>query len=291
MKMPPVRYHRPGTAAQAVALFADLGGEVKVLAGGQSLLPILALRMSSPDHLVDIGGCADLGEIAGAPEGGLVIGARATHADVEHSALVADRAPVLATAMRHVGHRAIRTRGTVCGSLAHADPAAEWPSLARALDADLVVEGPTGRRTIRAADFFAGYLQTVLGEDDLLIEVRFPGRPRAGWSVLEVSRRHGDFALASVIADIGLAAHGTVSRAALAHLGVAPVPWRSAEAEEALLGARPSTAAFETVATEVARHLDPPADNHATSSYRRHLATELTRRALTEAVQRAEAAA
>ena len=179
--MSPFDYHRPDTVDEAVALLETYGGDGKVLAGGQSLLPVLALRLTHPRHLIDIGRVQGLQSIELDDDGTVSVGATVTHARVERSDVMAAAAPALAGAMPPVGHRAIRSRGTVCGSLAHADPAAELPAVALAVGAEMIVQGPAGQRTTAAGDFFEGYLSSALAEDELLVEVRFPAwAPRAG---------------------------------------------------------------------------------------------------------------
>lgn len=179
MKMSPFDYHRPDTVDEAVALLETYGGDGKVLAGGQSLLPVLALRLTHLGHLIDIGRVQGLQSIEVDDDGTVSVGATVTHARVERSDVMAAAAPAVAGAMPHVGHRAIRSRGTVCGSLAHADPAAELPAVALAVGAEMIVQGPAGQRTMGAGDFFEGYLSSALGEDELLVGVRFPHGPHA----------------------------------------------------------------------------------------------------------------
>ena len=287
MKMPPFRYHRPAGTAEALELLGELGPDAKVLAGGQSLLPLLALRLARPAHLVDIGAIGELAGIEPDGDGGLSIGATARHAAVEVSPVVADRAPLVAAAMPYIGHRAIRNRGTVGGSLAHADPAAELPAVALALDATFVVRHPDGERTVAAEEFFLGYLTSAVGDGDLLTAVRFPPWPaRTGWSVQEVARRHGDFALVGVAAVLGAAADGRIQRARLAFFGVGGTPVRVTDAETLLLGHEPGPAAFAEAAQAATKLLDPPGDIHATAAYRAHTAGVLVRRALTDAAGR-----
>ena len=289
MKPATFTYHRPGSVAEALTALAE-HDDAKVLAGGQSLVPLMALRLSQPDHLVDIGRLTDLGEIRALDDGGVAIGALARHADVEDSALVAVRAPLVQRAMRHIGHRAIRNRGTVCGSLAHADPAAELPAVALATGAVFIARSVRGERQIRASDFFEGYLSNALLGDELLTEVRFPAWPeRAGASVVELSRRHGDYALVGVAAIVELAADGTVAASALSFFGVAGTPVRVTEAETRLVGKRPTSEAFAEAARVVSEQLDPPDDNHGSRAYRKHLAGVLTKRALIEATAGATA--
>jgi aerobic carbon-monoxide dehydrogenase medium subunit len=287
--MPAFRYHRPSTVDEAVGLLGDYGADAKVLAGGQSLLPLLALRLSHPEHLVDIGRIEELDSIDEGP-GGFTVGAGACHADVELSLVTGRAAPLVAAAMPHIGHRAIRNRGTVCGSLAHADPAAELPAVTLAVDAELVVRSGAGQRTIPAADFYLGYLSSALDETELLTAVRFPPWPeRTGWSVQEVSRRHGDYALVGLAAVVGLEQSGRVERAALSFFGAGATPVRVADAERVLIGEHPDGAAFAEAAEVVTKTIDPPGDNHATAAYRAHVAGVLTRRCLAEAVERARA--
>src|SRR5438105_11906084 len=234
--MPAFCYHRPGTVEQAVGLLVEYGGDAKVLAGGQSLVPLLALRLSHPEHLVDIGRVDGLGAIEDGPAG-FTVGAGARHADVELSPVTGRAAPLVAAAMPHIGHRAIRNRGTVCGSLAHADPAAELPAVTLAVDAELVVRSADGERSIPAADFFLGYLTSALDDTELLTAVRFPPwPPSTGWSVAEISRRHGDYALVGLAAVVGVGGSGRVERAALSFLGAGATPLRAREAERVLGG-------------------------------------------------------
>ncbi|HLF41818.1 MAG TPA: FAD binding domain-containing protein, partial [Acidimicrobiia bacterium] len=274
VKMPPFRYHRPDTADEALRLLRELGSDAKVLAGGQSLLPLLALRLSRPEHLVDISAISDLAGIEES-ESGTVVGAAVRHAGAERSPLLERRAPLAAAAMPLIGHRAIRSRGTVCGSLAHADPAAELPAVTLALDAEMVVRRAGAERRVPARDFFLGYLTSALDDDEMLAAVRFPAWPeRTGFSIQEVSRRHGDYALVGLAAVLGTGADGRVERAALSFFGAGSTPVRVAEA-----------------AATVTKAIDPPDDNHATAAYRAHVAGVLTRRCLAEAAGRIGVAA
>jgi aerobic carbon-monoxide dehydrogenase medium subunit len=287
VKMPAFCYHRPSTVDEAVALLAEYGADAKILAGGQSLLPLLALRLSHPEHLIDIGRVEGLGTLEAGP-GGLTVGAAVSHAHVERSPATGGAAPLVAAAIPHIGHRAIRNRGTVCGSLAHADPAAELPAVALATDAELVARSATGARTIPAAGFFLGYLTSALGDTELLSAVRFPPWPAStGWSVQEVSRRHGDYALIGLAAVLGTGEDGRIERAALAFFGAGSTPMRASTAEQVLIGEQPGPAAFAEAAAVVSRTLDPPGDNHASAAYRAHVARILTRRCLAEAASRA----
>jgi carbon-monoxide dehydrogenase medium subunit len=289
--MPAFCYHRPATVEEAVGLLAEYGSDAKVLAGGQSLVPLLALRLSHPEHLVDIGRVEGLAAI-GEGVAGFTVGAGARHADVELSPLTGRAAPLVAAAMPHIGHRAIRNRGTVCGSLAHADPAAELPAVTLATDAELVVRSAAGERAIPAADFYLGYLTSALDDTELLTAVRFPPWPAAaGASVGEVSRRHGDYALVGLAAVVALGDSGRVERAALSFFGAGATPVRVGEAERVLVGEHPDPAAFAEAADVVTKTIEPPGDNHATAAYRAHVAGVLTRRCLAEAAERAKAVA
>jgi carbon-monoxide dehydrogenase medium subunit len=286
--MSPFDYHRPESVDEAVALLATYGGDGKVLAGGQSLLPVLALRLTRIGHLVDIGRVQGLQSIEVDDDGAVSVGATVTHARVERSDDMAAAAPAVVGAMPHVGHRAIRSRGTVCGSLAHADPAAELPAVALAVGAEMIVAGPAGQRTIFAADFFDGYLSSALAEDELLVGVRFPAwAPRAGWSVLEVSRRHGDFALVGLVTTLEIDEAGLLRRPALSFFGVTSTPVRAAAAEALLDGKAPDPALFAEAANVVSDGLPAHADDHASSEYRAHVAGVLTCRGLAEAAARA----
>jgi carbon-monoxide dehydrogenase medium subunit len=284
--MPAFCYHRPATVEEALGLLAEYGSDAKVLAGGQSLVPLLALRLSHPEHLVDIGRVEGLDAIDDG-RGGFTIGAGVSHAEVELSPMTGRAAPLVAAAMPHIGHRAIRNRGTVCGSLAHADPAAELPAVTLATDAELVVRSSGGERSILAADFYLGYLTSALDETELLTSVRFPAWPAStGWSVQEISRRHGDYALVGLAAALGLGGDGRVERAALSFFGAGATPVRVTEAERVLIGEHPDPAAFAEAADVVTKSIDPPGDNHATAAYRAHVAGVLTRRCLAEAHER-----
>jgi carbon-monoxide dehydrogenase medium subunit len=291
VKIPQFTYHRPDSVDEALALLADLGDDAKVLAGGQSLVPLMALRLGRPAHVVDIGRLAELATLA--DDGGtLRVGAMVRHSELEASAAVRDRAPLVSEAMPHIGHRAIRNRGTACGSLAHADPAAELPAVALALDATLVLRSAGRERSVPAAEFFTGYLQTVAEPDELLVEWRVPAGPASsGWSVQEVSRRHGDFALLGCAATVESDDAGRISSAALAFLGAAGTPVRVPEAESLLVGQYPGDEVFGEAAEAVKKTLDPPGDLHASVAHRRHLGAVLTNRCLRQATARLGAAA
>ncbi len=290
VKPPPFEYHRPGSKAEALALLGSLGDEAKVLAGGQSLVALLNLRLARPAHLIDINRLdGPLSSIGEPTSGGLTFGALVRQRAAERSTAVRAGCPLMADALPHIGHHQIRNRGTICGNLAHADPASELPAIAVALDGEMVVESQArGQRTIKATDFFRGYLTTALESDELLTEFRLPAWPdRAGWSFMEVSRRHGDYALVGAAALVQLDASGTCTDARLAFVGAAPGPVRAREAEAALKGAPISDDAINAAAERVGPAIDPQSDVHATAAYRRHVAGVLARRALREAAGRA----
>jgi aerobic carbon-monoxide dehydrogenase medium subunit len=287
MKLPPVDYEAPRTVSEAVDLLADHQDEASVLAGGQSLIPLLALRLAQPALLIDINGIQDLAGVS-VTDGWVTIGATTREYVAEESVTIADAVPLLAAALPLIGHEAIRNRGTVGGSLAHADPAAELPAVARALDAELVVRGPSGERVVPAAEWFEGYLTTSRQPDELLAEVRFPAAgPGTGVSFQEVARRHGDFAMVGLAASVTLS-DGVISDARLAFAGVSDVPARATGAEDLLAGQRPSAELFDEAARRAASDIDPPSDLHGSAEYRKKVAAALVRRGLREAVDNAQ---
>jgi aerobic carbon-monoxide dehydrogenase medium subunit len=286
MKLPEVGYEAPATVAEAVGLLAEHQDEASVLAGGQSLIPLLALRLARPAVLVDINGLDELSGVS-VTDGRVVIGALTREYAAEESEMVADAVPLLAAALPLIGHEAIRSRGTIGGSLAHADPAAELPAVARALDAEFVVRSRSGERVIPAAEWFEGYLETARRPDEILVEVRFPAAgPDTGVAFQEVARRHGDFAIVGVAASLTFA-DGTISDARLAFSGIADVPVRAAEAEDFLIGEEPSAELFEEAARRATAGIDPPADLHGSSEYRKKIAATLVRRGLRAAADNA----
>ena len=286
MKLPPVEYEAPTTVAEAIDLLAEHLDEASVLAGGQSLIPLLALRLARPAVLIDINGIDELSGMS-ATDGQVAIGAMTRDYVAENSKELADTVPLLAAALPLIGHEAIRSRGTIGGSLAHADPAAELPAVARALDAEFVVRGPSGERVIPAAQWFEGYLTTSRRPDELLVEVRFPAAGRGtGVSFQEVARRHGDFAMVGLAVSLVLSG-GVISDARLALAGVSYVPVRAAAAEDLLTGERPSTELFDEAARRASDDIDPPADLHGSSDYRKTVAAAVVRRGLRAAADNA----
>jgi carbon-monoxide dehydrogenase medium subunit len=288
MKPPSFEYAAPSTVAEAVSLLQQYGGEAKILAGGQSLMPLLNMRFARPTALVDLRLVADLDGIREA-DGGLAIGAMTTKRAVERSALVESRQPLLHEATLWIAHPQIRNRGTVGGSMAQADPAAEYPAVALATGAEFHAVGPEGERSIRAEDFFVTYLTTALEENEVLTEVRVPAFPeRTGWSVQEVVRRHGDFAMVGAAVTLTLGNKGRCSDTRIVLFGVGPTPLRARGAEQVVSGEAPGEAVFAEAAKKAGEELDEPlSDVHASAEYRRHLAQVLTRRGLAESAGRA----
>jgi carbon-monoxide dehydrogenase medium subunit len=289
MKLPSVEYEAPTTVEEAVGLLAEHQDEASVLAGGQSLIPLLALRLARPAVLVDINGVAELSGMSRV-NGWLAVGAMTREYVAEESAAVAQAVPLLAAALPLIGHEAIRNRGTIGGSLAHADPAGELPAVARALDAEFVVRSAAETaRVVAAADWFEGYLATARRPDEMLTEVRFPvAAPGTGAAFEEVARRHGDFAIVGLAAQLTLTEDGVISDARLAFSGVADVPVRAKDAEDLLGGQRPSAELFEEAAAAATAGLDPPADLHGSSEYRKKVAAALVRRGLRTAAGNAQ---
>ena len=289
MKPAPFDYVAPRTLDEAVAALADGGSDAKVLAGGQSLVPLMNFRLARPSLLVDLNRIAELAYIT-PRAGGLAFGAMTRQAAVERHPNLATTQPLLAEAIRWVGHPAIRSRGTFGGSLAHADPAAELPAVTVCLDAVMRVMGPKGRREASAADFFQGYLTTALAPDEILEEVWLPPLPpRTGQAWLEFARRHGDFALVGVAASISVDGD-SVSEARLALIGVDARPVRPREAETLLIGGTLDER-VGAAADAVRSVIEPEADIHATREYRLHLAGVLAERAIRLAHERALQAA
>jgi aerobic carbon-monoxide dehydrogenase medium subunit len=279
-------YVAPSTLPEAIRLLYEAGDEARVLAGGQSLVPMLNFRLVRPRLLVDLRRVPGLAGIRAA-DGGLVIGAMTRQADAEADPLVRARAPLLAEALGLVAHLAIRARGTIGGSLAHADPAAELPAVAVALDATLTVEGPAGRRTVAADDFFLGYLATALVPGEVVTELAVPARPSTlGSAFLEFSRRPGDFALAGVAALLELAGGRVGPATRVVVLGGADHCHRAMAAETRLLGAEPGSGLFASAAAVADLGIEPPADVHGDAEYRRHLIRTLALRALQTAAAR-----
>lgn len=288
MKPAPFEYADPRNLSDVVSLLDQHEGEAKVLSGGQSLMPLLNMRLARPELLIDLAKVPDLDYIREV-DGRLAIGAMTRQRSVELSPLVRERHPVVHAATMNIAHPQNRNQGTVGGSLAHADPAAEYPALALALDAEFRAYGPGGERVIPASDFFVTYLTTSLESNEVLTEVRLsPLADRTGWSFIELARRHGDFALAGVVATVELDGAGNCADSRIVLFGVGSTPIRAHAAEAALRGGKPGEGLFADVAKKASEDLEEPlSDVHASSEYRRDLARVLIRRALVEASARA----
>lgn len=286
MKPPPFEYFAPQTVDEAVRLLSETDEAVPI-AGGQSLMPMLNLRIAQPAALVDLNGLTDLSYVR-VLEDQVAVGALTRHRVLETDTAARSAIPVLGELMAHIGHVTIRNRGTVGGSMTHADPAAELPLLAVALDARLVVHGPGGRREIDAADFFVGHFDTALRVGELLVEVQF-GRldSRVGQGFSEVARRHGDFAIASALAMVELAADATIADCRIAVGGVGAVPLRIRTAEAILRGGGGDEDSIARAAAEVVRSVTPSEDLYAAADYRRRVAGVVVTRAVRGAVLRA----
>jgi aerobic carbon-monoxide dehydrogenase medium subunit len=287
VKSAPFEYHAPETVDEVVDLLGRFGDDAKVIAGGQSLVPLMALRLARFDHLVDLNRIPDLRCVV-ADGGALSIGAMAVQATLERDPVVVRTAPLLPRAIRHIGHFQIRSRGTLGGACAHADPAAELPALTVTLDAEFEVIGPRGERRLPAAEFFESTFTTALAADEIVSGVHVPAWPGPrGFAIREFARRHGDFALAGALCAVTLDAARRVSRAAIGLLALDSRPRRATAAEKSLLGLRPD----EVDATELGRlavaDVDPPEDVHAGRDYRRRIGAALVAEAVTAALEEA----
>ena len=284
MKPAPFTYVAPRSAEEAQALLAQYGDEARVLAGGQSLMPLIVMRMARPAFLIDLNRCGDLFYLRSDGDW-IACGAMTRQADAEKSELVRSACPILADVLTYVGHPTNRNRGTVGGTLAHADPAAELPGLALALGAEFVVEGPAGRRVIRAEDFFIDSLTTSMNTGEMLREVRFPKTTSATRSAfVERGVRRADIAIAGVAAHLELANDGSCKTASVVAIGAGPTPTRLVSVERVLRGAPLTEESIRDAAESAGNDVDPPNDLQATSEYRRKLLPVLTARALRKAV-------
>lgn len=288
MKAAPFAYHRPASVAEALQALAEMGDEAKVLAGGQSLIPLLAMRLTHFENLVDI---SRIPELCGIDLDGdeLVVGAGTSHALVGMDDEVAESVPLLSLATPHIGHFQIRNRGTLGGALAHADPAAEFAAVALTLDATIDAASARGDRRIPAADFFTGLWENALSGDELLCAVRFPvWSGRTGFAVREFARRHGDFAIAGATVAVEIDADDRVRRCAVGLLGLGSTPLRGTPAERAVLG-RPITdiTAAEFGALALSELLDIPADRQGSAAYRTRVGSAMVARAWADATEEA----
>lgn len=285
MKPAPFAYRDPDTVEEALALLAEHGDDAKPLAGGQSLGPMLNMRLASPSLIIDLNRVASLGHRCGSPEG-FVIGALVRQSALEDDRAFAAAQPLAAAAIPWIAHRPVRNRGTVAGSLVHADPAAEWGGIALALDARLVIrrDGGAAPRVVAAEDFFAGILETAVAPDELLTEVRLPPWPSgARWSFREFARRRGDFALAGAACRFEVDGAGRCRSARIGLIGVGDTAVRARRAESVMEGEPPAPALFTAAAEAVRAEIDPLDDGHASAGYRRHLAGVVVEDALAEA--------
>lgn len=287
MKPPPFTYHDPGSTEEALSLLAEHGDDAKALAGGQSLVPLLNFRLAHPDHLVDLN---RIGSLAGIrrQEGTLQIGSMTRQSRLEASELVVRGWPLLTEALTYVAHAQIRNRGTVGGSVAHADPAAELPVAFTALDARFRVASRRGERTIAAEDFFVTHLTTTIEPDELLTAIEVLAlAERTGHAFIEFARRHGDFALGGAAALVEVDDAGLCSRAAVALLAAGPVPIRAVEVEQALVGQRIDPALAKEAGALATEGISPTGDIHGSAAYRKHLVGVMVKRAVSLAAERA----
>lgn len=278
MLPPPFDYVAPRSLDEVLDLLAEHGDEAKVLAGGQSLIPVLKLRMGAPAMLVDINRLGGLGELAEAG-GWLRVGALVRHRDAERSALLRERYPTMAAAAPQVSDPLVRNLGTVCGSLAHADPAGDWGAVMLAVGGELVTRSREGSRTIAARDFFDGPFTTTMRPDELLVEARVPPRPRTGGAYLKLERKVGDFATAAVAVRVTMD-NGRIGDAGIGLTAVGPNNLEATEAEAVLAGAEPTDEVFREAAELAARAASPSADTRGSAEYKRNVIRVFTERGL-----------
>jgi aerobic carbon-monoxide dehydrogenase medium subunit len=288
MKPAPFDYQSPESISEALELLSEHGYDAKILAGGQSLMPVMNMRLLQPRVLIDINRIPDLDGVE-ASDGTLTLGALVRQQRLVDDGGIETAAPLLAESAHHIAHRTIRNRGTVGGSLAHADPASELPAVAVALDAEMTIRSLKGERRLPARDFFLDYLTTALEPDELLTSMAVPATraDATGTAFFEVSRRHGDFAVVAVAVVVSLGENHAVSRARLVITGVGPAP-HLVSATDALLGQELSDEAIAMTARDAAREIDPQSDVQASAQYRRHVARVLSERALRTAAERAQ---
>ncbi|MGH7808816.1 MAG: FAD binding domain-containing protein [Candidatus Binatia bacterium] len=290
--MKPARfdYYDPRTLEEALALLDAHQEDGKVLAGGQSLMPLLNMRLARPNIVVDINRIKELDYVR-ASDGGIAVGAIARQRALQTEKLIAERVPILQEAAYYIAHPQIRSRGTICGSIAHADPAAELPALTLALDAEMTLTSAKAARTVGAKTFFQSFFTTAVEANEILTEVRFPAPPKdSAWSILEVSRRHGDFAIVGIVAALAVDQNrGLITKARLVYFGVGPTPMRIEDAEKALVGQPSEEAAFAAAGEIAGGGIDPSNDIHASAEYRRAVTATLTRRALGAVAQKLKA--
>lgn len=285
MKPANFSYERPATLDAALGLLKNDAENAKVIAGGQSLVPMMNFRLARPDRLIDINRIPDLDyhRIEGSE---LVIGALARHAALKESTVVKDAYPLMHDAYEYVAHGPIRNRGTLCGNLCHADPASEMPSVVLATDSVMVLRNSAASRTVPVAEFFLGQYETAAEDDEILVELRIPVAPKdQGWGFHEISKRKGDFAIVAACATLQVAA-GAVKTAAITLAGVESHPLRLSDIEKNLIGQKADDAAFQQAASACAAAVDPSSDMHGSADYRRDLVNTLVFRALSDAHKR-----
>jgi aerobic carbon-monoxide dehydrogenase medium subunit len=281
MKPAPFEYFAPVDLAEALDLLAQYGDEAKILAGGQSLMPLLNMRLARPRVLVDINRLSELSQLSVGADGTLAVGALTRQRAIERASLVQRHNPLLAAAMPYLGHFQIRNRGTIGGSIVHADPAAELPALCLALEAELVLRSAGRQRTVNATDFFLTYLTTAIEPVEMLVDIRFPPwKPQWRWGFQEVCRREGDFALVGAVAVLQMDDDAVCRAARLTMFGVGGTPVRPQRAEEILSGQRLDGQVLDRVAEVVATALEPDSDMHASAEYRREVGGVVARRAV-----------
>jgi CO/xanthine dehydrogenase FAD-binding subunit len=287
VKPPPFDYATPRSVDEVVEVLRDAPDDSSLLAGGQSLMPLLNMRMAQPRVIVDLNRTEGLDAIERTPEGRVRLGSMVRQRRLETDPALRDQLPLLTEAARHIAHVPIRMRGTVGGSLAHADPAAELPATVRAFEGRLLVKGPEGERTIPAGEFFLGALTSAIGPGELLVAVEIDVPPQGtGWAFHEVARTHGAFALAGAAALMHVAADGAIDLVRLALLGVGSVPYVPEWLDELAVGEAPDESLFRRIGERVTGEIAPFDDVHATADYRRRVAGVLTTRALAEAAGR-----
>jgi carbon-monoxide dehydrogenase medium subunit len=287
VKPPPFDYCRAASIDEALGLLARHGGDAKLLAGGQSLMPALNFRLAAPAALIDLNAIDALSQVEAGADGGLAVGAMTRHRYFETSPLVAQRLPLLRHAMGSVAHVAIRNRGTIGGSLCHADPAAEWPALCLACDAEMLLQGPRGTRRLKADAFSVDLFATALAPDELLVRIVFaawPGTRR--WGFQEVARRRGDFAIVGVACLLDVEADGKCTGARIVAFGVGGRPVLLLDAAAALTGRRPQAGDVLDAARSARAAVDCRSDHHASADYRSELVQALTARAIDQALGR-----
>lgn len=288
MKPAKFEYFDPASVSEAIGLLRKYGIEAKILAGGQSLVPLMNFRLAQPQYLIDINKVKELSYIK-RKNGMVQIGALTRHRELEKSDLIKSKCPLLSEAASFIGYAQIRNRGTIGGSLAHADPASELPTAALCLGAKVKAAGPNGERTIEAADFFQTYLTTSLEAEEIITEVQMPEiKPGTGWAFLEISRRQGDFAIVGVGATLSLDDKKRCKDAKIAICGVSATPIRADEACALLKGEIIDDSKIEEAAKRAAEPLEPDSDIHASSEYRKDMARVFTARALKLALSRAK---